>query len=493
MLDKTIPAFLRNRIQEPLEAAEYIQKGMTLAVGGYTSSGYPKAIPQALAKIRQGEDYQLRLLSGANVGPIDTLLAEAGLLAFRAPMIESKALAKQVNAGKVSYVEQQMSKMPRLIKANAFGKIDMAIVEALGITEEGGIIPTSSIGLTPYFLNQASKIIVEINTVQPHTLQGMHDVYLPASHQRQPIPLTGLTEKIGLPFIQADPQKIQSIVYCAIPDEAAPPGEANEETRRICRHLLDVLELEAKNYPGGILPPLQTGFGQLASAIIAALAQSSFSDLRFFCGGLQQAVIQLVAEGRVKEASTGSIQMTPLVMKLMAEHKELIRQTVVIRNADITNGSETTCRFAPITLTSGIEADIYGNVNSSHITGVNVVNGIGGGAAFAQNAGLSILLLQSEGKNGNISTIVPMVSHHDIIEHDIDMVITEHGVADLRGKDEVKRAQAIIANCASPYYREKLLDYLNRAVKTVGGHHPQILSEALSWHTRLQETGSMKW
>ena len=134
--------------------------------------------------------------------------------------------------------------------------------------------------------------------------------------------------------------------------------------------------------------------------------------------------------------------------------------------------------------------DIYGNVNSSHISGSRVVNGLGGGANFAENAGLSVLMLASEGKQGAISTIVPMVSHQDICEHDIDVVITEHGIADLRGKTDIERARTIIENCSGSY-KDQLRSYFNRAA-AAGGHHPILLREALSWHTALAENGTMR-
>ena len=119
------------------------------------------------------------------------------------------------------------------------------------------------------------------------------------------------------------------------------------------------------------------------------------------------------------------------------------------------------------------------------------MNGIGGGANFAQNAGLSIVLIPSTAKGGAISNVVPMVSHLDIGEHDIDVVVTENGVADLRGLDDGERADAIIAHCASDSYREQLTGYLQTARKNCGGHHPQLPEEAFTWYRRLKEDGSM--
>lgn len=486
------PALL-DRIATASEAAACIKSGMTVAMGGYTNSGYPKVVAQELvARKRRGEDLRIRLLTGANDGPLDTMLGEDSIISWRAPMIESKVLAKQVNARQISYVEQQMCKMPRLVHDGIFGEIDVAVVEAIRITKEGYIVPTSSVGMVPYFLQQAKKIIVEINTAQSLALEGMHDVFMPGFYpDRKPILLLDVGARIGVPYIEVDTHKITHIVHSDVLDIVPRPAEVSPQMMRVADNLLEFLREEVHRMPGHVLPPIQTGFGGMASAVVQGIGRSDFQDISFFCGGLQEANMKLIADGRVRFASTGSIQMTPTVIKLLEEEPSLFRQRVIIRNTDITNSAEVISRLGLITLNSGIEMDIYGNVNSSHIGGTTIVNGLGGGAGFACNAGLSVMLLTSESKGGAISTIVPMVSHQDISEHDIDIVVTENGVADLRGKDDTERAECMIQNCASPRYREALREYLHRATREVGGHHPQILKEAFSWHLRLKETGSM--
>ena len=168
-----------------------------------------------------------------------------------------------------------------------------------------------------------------------------------------------------------------------------------------------------------------------------------------------------------------------------------LRDHLVIRNGDITNSAEVIGRLGLVALNTGIEIDIYGNVNSSHIAGSRVVNGIGGGASFAQNAGLSVILIPSTAKGGAISNVVPMVSHQDIGEHDVDVVVTEHGIADLRGLDDGERADAIVTHCASEAYRGQLTAYLQTAREQCGGHHPQLPEAAFGWYRRLKEEGTM--
>ncbi len=485
---------VKSRIVSPIEASKLIQNGMTVAMGGYTSSGYPKVIANELVKRKMaGEDLFIHLITGANVGPLDDVLSKEKIIARRTPMCASKILGKQINSGQVHYVEQQMNKMPRLIQSNSFGKIDVAVVEALGITKEGFIIPTSSIGMTPHLLNQAKEIIVEINIAQPRVLEGMHDVYVPSEiPNRLPIPLTSANQKIGEPFIRVNPDKIRYVVESNILDATSKPAEITDTIKKISENLFDFLEIEVIKTFKGYLPPFQTGFGNLATGLVNEFKNSNFKDIQFFCGILGEANIDLMLTGKVKAASTGSIEMTPKVIDIIKKHSDFLKNIMVIRNGDITNNSEIIQRLGVITLNSAIEVDIYGNVNSSHISGSKIVNGIGGGANFAQSAGLSIILLPSVSKGGAISNIVPMVFHQDICEHDVDILITENGVADLRGKDEVERAKLIIQNCASDTYREQITNYLNKAIAECGGHRPQLPLDAYKWYERLKKKGTMK-
>ena len=480
---------LREKVVSAETAASLIQDGMTVAFGGYTSAGYPKAIPLALAKRRaSGESLALNVVTSSTCGPVDTLLGNAGIIRRRTPMTDSRPLSQQINAGQVQYCEQQMNKLPRLLKTGAFGRIQVAVVEALGITADGGIIPTTAIGMEPSLLDAAEAVIVEINLSQPEILAAFHDIYRP--QPGTPIPLCHVSQRIGSSSISMDPSKVQAIVFTEGLDETSEPAPSTPAQRALAGHLFHFLEQEMWRTGQTRLPPIQTGFGNLASEVVHCLADSSFSDIEFYCGGLQAANLELLATGRAKAASCGSIQLTPTALTLLENEQATLRRALVIRNGEVTNHAETISRMAPITLTSGIEIDIYGNVNSSHVSGARVINGLGGGANFAENAGLSVMMLVSESKGGSISTIVPMVSHQDICEHDIDVVVTEHGVADLRGKTETERALAIIQNCTGSY-RPQLLDYFERACAT-GGHHPVLLHEAFSWHLALQENGTMR-
>jgi succinyl-CoA:acetate CoA-transferase len=143
-----------------------------------------------------------------------------------------------------------------------------------------------------------------------------------------------------------------------------------------------------------------------------------------------------------------------------------------------------------IAINTALELDIYGTVNSTHVLGTQMMNGIGGSGDFARNSRISIFVTKSIAKGGNISSIVPFISHVDHTEHDVDVIVTEQGYADLRGLAPRERVELIIDRCAHPMYREPLMDYYREAL-TRGGQTPHVLEKALSWHSNYAQTGTM--
>lgn len=154
----------------------------------------------------------------------------------------------------------------------------------------------------------------------------------------------------------------------------------------------------------------------------------------------------------------------------------------------ISNNPEIIRRLGVIALNVGLEFDIYGHANSTHVAGVDLMNGIGGSGDFERNAYLSIFMAPSIAKEGKISTVVPMCSHVDHNEHSVKVIITEQGIADLRGLSPLQRARTIIDNCAHPMYRDYLHRYLENAP---GGHIHHDLSHVFDLHRNLIATGSM--
>lgn len=241
------------------------------------------------------------------------------------------------------------------------------------------------------------------------------------------------------------------------------------------------------------LLPLQSGVGSVANAVMAGMVHSPYRNLKVFTEVIQDGMFDLIDAGKLDFASGTSLTPSPEGLERLYNNLHKYRAKIMLRPQEIANSPEVARRLGIIAMNTAIEFDIYGHVNSSHIMGTKMMNGIGGSGDFARNGYLSIFFTNSTAKNGHISSIVPMCSHFDHTEHDIDVFITECGIADVRGLSPKERARIIINNCAHPDYRPMLNDYLQRSEKATNfAHTPHLLEEALSWHTRFLATGTMK-
>lgn len=488
---------LHAKIVTAEEAAAIVKPGMNIGTSGFTPAGYPKAVPLALAERIKKENFQINLWTGASVGKeLDGALAEAGGIGKRLPYQTNDALRKLINSGKVAYTDLHLSHVAQMSRYGFFGgKVDVAIVEACAITEEGHIIPTTSLGNSASFVQSADIVIVEVNTSQPLELEGMHDVYVPLDPpNRQPVPIVRVDDRIGTPYIPAGPDKITYIVPCDLPDAVRPLAAIDDDARAMSGHLIEFFnsEIKAGRLPKNLLP-LQSGVGSVANAVMAGMVDSPYKNLTVFTEVIQDGMFDLIDAGKLDFASGTSLTPSPDGLKRLYANIKEYRKKIVLRPQEIANSPEMARRLGIIAMNTAIEFDIYGHVNSTHIMGSKMMNGVGGSGDFARNGYLTIFFSNSVAKNGDISSIVPMCSHFDHTEHDIDVFITERGVADVRGLSPKERARVIIDKCAHPDYQPMLSDYLERAEKATGyAHTPHILTEALSWHCRFIETGTMK-
>ena len=493
-------AALRDRVMSADQAARLIDDGMTVAVSGFTPSGNPKAVPLALAdQVRSGQrQVRVSLLSGASTGPeIDNTWAELDMIARRTPYITSTALRKAVNGASpagVAYFDQHLGMTAQNARYGFYGPIDVAIVEAVAITEEGDIIPSTAVGCTQTYVALAKKVIVEVNTVQPEGLEGFHDIYLPADPpHRQPIPLTAVDQRIGAPCIRCGADKIAAVVWCDMAVNPRPLAPADAVSQAIADNIVDFLKAEkaAGRLSAGQVP-LQSGVGSVANAVLLGLEKAGFEHLTFYSEVIQDGVIRLIDAGCCDMASATSLSMSREGMNHFVEHLPDYRGKIVLRDSEISNSAEVIRRLGVIAMNTAVEADIYGNVNSSQMNGATIYNGIGGSGDYARNAAVTIFMTASSAKGGKISSIVPMVTHVDHTEHDVDVLVTEQGWADLRGRSPKERAALIIERCAHPDYRPQLRRYFEKACAATGGAQtPQMLDECFGMHLRYQQTGSM--
>jgi succinyl-CoA:acetate CoA-transferase len=486
-------ARLHSRVTTADDAAALIKDGMTIGMSGFGYAGDCKSVPFALAKRAAREAVRCTLIASASLGhDIDKTLAEANITTRRMPFQSDAGLRRKINAGTVMYIDQHLSEMVEQIRGGFLGPIDVAIVEATAITESGGIVPTTSVGASADFVSMAKQVIVEINLNMPAALEGFHDVYVPVDRPyRQPIPLIAPDQRIGLPYIPVDPEKIAAIVFTQVNDSPTNILPPDEGTQEIAHYLNEFFKNEVRaGRLTSSLRPLQIGVGTISNAMLHEMAESPFENLTMYSEILQDSTIALLDSGRLQFASACAIALTSAVQQRFLDEIERYKSRLVFRPQEISNHPEVIRRLGVIAINTALECDIYGNVNSTHVGGTHMMNGIGGSGDFARNAHLSVFVTKSIAKGGDISSIVPMVSHVDHTEHDVDVIVTEHGLADLRGLAPRERADQIIQNCADPLYRDELRDYVKRA-HVYGGQTPHVLEDALAWHVRYRDERTM--
>ena len=481
------------------EAAELIQHGQNIGFSGFTAAGAAKAVPFALAqKARReheaGRPFKVGVLTGASTGKsLDGALAEAEAISFRTPYQSNTTLRKQINSGAVKFFDMHLSSVPQNARYGYLGNINWAVVEACDVTAGGGVVLSTSVGASNTYMRLADKVIIELNSHQPTSLLGIHDIFEPQDPPaRNEIPIFSASDRVGSPICVIDPKKIAGVVYTNLADETGAFDEATAVTDQIGQNVSDFLvaEMRRGRIPAQFLP-LQSGVGNIANAVLSALGTSTdIPAFEMYTEVLQDSVVPLLENGRCKFASTTALTLSPEAMRRVAENMEFYKRRVILRPQEISNHPEIVRRLGIVSMNTAIEIDLGGNVNSTHVMGKTMMNGIGGSGDFTRNAYLSIFSCPSTAKGGKISAIVPLASHMDHSEHSVQIVVTEQGVADLRGKDPLERAQLIIDNCAHPDYKEQLRDYLK--LVTPSSHEPMSLSLGLAMHRQFLRNGDMR-
>jgi succinate CoA transferase len=481
------------------EAAALIQNGQTIGFSGFTPAGAAKAIPAALAERAKsehaaGRPFKVGVLTGASTGKsLDGALAEAEAISFRTPYQSDSRLREQINRGEVKFVDMHLSILPQIVRYGFLGPVNWAVVEACDMTLGGGIVLSTSVGASNTYLRLAEKILIELNSNHPAALLGMHDIFEPGDPpERQEIPIFSVQDRIGSPICVVDASKIAGVVPTNLEDESGAFDQPSPVTEQIGQNVADFLvgEMRVGRIPPHFLP-LQSGVGNIANAVLAALGSNkSVPPFEMYTEVLQDSVVPLLENELCTFASTTALTLSPEMMRRVTSNIDFFRRRILMRPQEITNHPEIVRRLGIVSMNTAIEVDLTGNVNSTHVMGKTMMNGIGGSGDFTRNAYLSVFSCPSTAKGGKISAIVPLASHMDHSEHSVQIVITEQGVADLRGKDPHERAEEIIDRCAHPDYREQLRDYLH--LTKAGQHEPLSLSLGLAMHRQYLRHGDMR-
>lgn len=492
---------LRSKVMSAESAASLIGSGSTVGMSGFTGSGYPKAVPLALAarieaEHAAGKPFRVRVWTGASTGPeLDGALAKADGIEFRLPYNSDPIVRDKINRGAMEYFDMHLSQVAPMAWQGFLGPLDTAVIEVTGMRPDGALIPSSSVGNNKTWLDRAREVILEVNSWQNPALEGMHDVYYGTAlpPDRVPIPLVRPDDRIGEPYLRCNLDKVVAIVETHAPDRNLPFTPPDGTARAIAGHLLEFLRHEvAKGRLPASLLPIQSGVGNIANAVLTGLLDSPFENMTAYTEVIQDGMLDLLAAGKLRVASATAFSLSPEAAATLNADMLRFRSKIILRPQEISNHPELIRRLGCIAMNGLIEADIYGSVNSTHVMGSRIQNGIGGSGDFARNAYVSIFMTPSVAKGGTISAIVPQASHVDHITQDVQVIVTEQGLADLRGLSPKQRARVIIKNCAHPDYQPALADYFQRAKEhSYGQQSPSLPGEALSWHQRFMETGSM--
>ena len=479
------------------EAASYVNDGDIVGFSGFTPAGCPKEVPTAIAKRAeafhaQGKEFKIGMYTGASTGDsLDGALARANAILFRTPYQSNKDLRTALNADRAPYFDMHLSMLAQELRYGFMPKPKFAIIEVCDLTDEGEMVLTSGVGISPTLVDLADFIIVEWNHKHPKELRGFHDLYQPLDPPyRKEIAIYNVSDRIGTSTLKVDPSKIICVVDSNRVDEIKGFTPTDDITDQIGANVASFLanELKLGRIPAEFLP-IQSGVGNIANAVMASLgANPDIPPFEMYTEVIQDAVIEMIRDGNVKFASGCSLTVSNPVLDSIYADLDFFRDKVVLRPQEISNNPEIARRLGLITINTALEVDIFGNVNSTHVLGSKMMNGIGGSADFTRNAYISIFTTPSTAKGGKISCLVPMVSHVDQTEHSVNVIITEYGIADFRGKSPIQRAEEMIENCVAPEYKQMLRDYLALSGPS---HTPQNLAACFGMHTQFAKTGSM--
>ena len=459
LLDKVVPVE---------EAVKHVTDRSTIGISGFTKSGEPKIFLPALARhlSEHAPHTRIALFSGASLSeevedPIAPFVGKRG------PYMSSAVSRKLIHAGKMDFSDVHLSAFARNLMYGFYGDVDLAVVEASRVRPDGSVVLSSSVGISAEALAKAKKIILEVNTAIPD-YTGFHDVTLPPVHPHVgwPIPIVNVNDKVGTPYVEIDKKKVVAVIHSETPDHAVDFKQTSAVDRKIAENVVEFLLTVQKLLGWGKrLPPIQSGVGNVANAIVGQLYDSPFQKIRFWTEVFQDGMMRFVEDDEKFEcASATAVSFSRQGREEFERLFARCRDKLVLRPMWLSNNAELITRLFVIAMNTPIEFDIYGHVNSTHVDGSKVINGLGGSGDFFRNAYISVVHTPSVRrlKDGRtVSCVMPYVRHIDHTEHDIKCLVTEHGYAvNTSIRSAVRRAQDIIEKCAHPHFKPLLRDYI---------------------------------
>jgi len=471
---------------------KFVAGSKAIAISGMTGTGYPKVVPRAMSEYveRAGERFDVVVYGAGTVGvDLEEYLSRIGVRRRFPIGASAEVTRKLVNSREFEAYDMWLTEYSRWLRDDVltrrFSGIDIAIVEATGVTEEGLVLGTS-VDAIPVFIEKAGGVIVELSLVKPYML-GLHDIYVPRINEV--IPVRSVLDRIGDRVVKVPKSKVMAVVPSTIDDQRGAYSPGGDIDRRVVENIVDFLSKEASEDPN-----LRTDYVTLqpAAGPIASLLADRIHEIGFslsIWGEIASVRWLKTLSGNVKAISGSAIYTLPGDERLREEFYESIdefKDRVVLRPQAISNSPEIISRFYHINVQQAIEVDVYGQVNITYI-GDRFIVGVGGSGDHAKASYITIVALPSITGSG-LPRVVPLVYHVDLVDHDVDIIVTDQGWADLRGLSPLEKARAIIEECAHPSYKDILWDYLETVVKKTG-HRPVDLRKAVEFREKLFASG----
>ena len=499
------------KVMDPEDTIPFFKNGMNVGWSGFGSNGCPKVIPPALADYVEKNnlvgDMCFNLFTGGSVAPdIENRWATDKLIDRRWPYQLGNVIRTAVNSGNARMGDTHLGMFAEDLYNGFYtkesgGSLDIAIIEATAITEDAGIVLSTTVAAAPEIIQIADKVIIELNTAIP-SFEGMHDIPVlshPPYKTMQAV--HKVSDRIGKSYVPCSVDKIVAVVESTKLDNGpvlSPPDDVSE---KIAENILDffITEIKHGRLPKNLLP-LQSGIGNIGNAVVGGLVKGPFSNLQLWTEVMQDTMLDFFDVGKLDFGSTSGLTLSNKGFERLYNNWGKYSNKVVLRPQQISNNAGNIRRISAIGMNTPIEFDIYGHANSTHAGGTRLINGIGGSGEFIRNSYLSIMHAPSVRPSRvdplGLSSVVPMVPHVDHTEHDINVLVTEQGLADLRGLCPTDRAQLIINKCAHPEYKPILQEYFDRAKKEcfpkAMGHIPHMLFKVFKMQRNLAEKGTMK-
>ena len=349
-MDRICNEALLRKVTTPRAAAAHIKNGMTVGFSGFTVIGYPKVLPAELARrAEEGEELGITVITGGNVGDqLDGVLARSGVMKRRYGFQGNRDLRALANADRIQYVDTHVSHGPYLIKNGYLGKIDVAVIEVAAIRADGSLVLPFSVGIDDTLVKYAEKLILEVNEAIPLEVEGMHDILtLERAPHTQAIEIFKPDDRVGSPYLACDPDKVAAVILTNCEDTNQDLPAPTPDMEAIASHIVKFLQSEvaAGRLPNP-LPPMQSGVGGVANAVLSALARSELEHLSVYTEVMQDAVVELIDAGKVACASGTALTISPSARERFYAHIDDYKGKIILRPQELSNAPEVIRRLS---------------------------------------------------------------------------------------------------------------------------------------------------